>query len=152
MKMNKKGFTLVELLAVIVILAVVMLIAVTAVGPLMNRARKGAFKTEIASAAAAAQEAFAAEQMTNSAISSNEDYCVTIADLNQKNYYSKGGSADGYTGSVLIETNGTIKVWLMSNNYKAEGQTKENPTIEDVTDGDTISTTCGGDGESLPLS
>ena len=45
-KLNKKGFTLVELLAVIVILAVVMLIAVTAVGPLMTKARKSALGTE----------------------------------------------------------------------------------------------------------
>ena len=35
MRNNKKGFTLVELLAVIVILAVVMLIGITAMGPIM---------------------------------------------------------------------------------------------------------------------
>ena len=40
-KFKKKGFTLVELLAVIVILAVVILIAVTAVIPRMNKAKKG---------------------------------------------------------------------------------------------------------------
>lgn len=46
MKNNKKGFTLVELLAVIVILAVVILIAVTAVIPRMNQAKRKAFEDE----------------------------------------------------------------------------------------------------------
>lgn len=43
---NKKGFTLMELLAVIVILAVLVLVALPAVSNLMARARKGAFRTE----------------------------------------------------------------------------------------------------------
>ena len=46
-KNNKKGFTLVELLAVIVILAVVVLIAMTAVVPKMNEAQKNSFVTEV---------------------------------------------------------------------------------------------------------
>ena len=40
---KKKGFTLVELLAVIVILAVLILIAVTAVLPQMKKSRENAF-------------------------------------------------------------------------------------------------------------
>ena len=42
MKMNKKGFTLVELLAVIVILAVIALIAVPQVLKILNQARRSA--------------------------------------------------------------------------------------------------------------
>ncbi len=41
---NKKGFTLVELLAVIVILAIIMVIALPAVMTAMNNGRKNAFK------------------------------------------------------------------------------------------------------------
>ena len=46
MRNNKKGFTLVELLAVIVILAVVMLIGITAMGPIMANSRKSALKSD----------------------------------------------------------------------------------------------------------
>lgn len=41
---NKKGFTLVELLAVIVILALIMSIAVVSMGGIMQSAREGTFK------------------------------------------------------------------------------------------------------------
>ena len=43
-KGNKKGFTLVELLAVIVVLAIIMIIAIPAVVESMNNAKKGSFK------------------------------------------------------------------------------------------------------------
>ncbi|MEG1892380.1 MAG: type II secretion system protein, partial [Bacilli bacterium] len=43
---NVRGFTLIELLAVIVVLAVIMLIAVNAVIPQMNNARRQAFAIE----------------------------------------------------------------------------------------------------------
>ena len=44
MKDNKKGFTLVELLAVIVILALIMGIAVVSIGGVLNSARQSTFK------------------------------------------------------------------------------------------------------------
>lgn len=44
LKNNKKGFTLVELLAVIVILALIMSIAVVSMGGIMQSAREGTFK------------------------------------------------------------------------------------------------------------
>ena len=53
--MNKKGFTLVELLAVIVILAVIILIAITAVLPQMDKARRNSFADEVLSYAKAAE-------------------------------------------------------------------------------------------------
>lgn len=43
MKLNKKGFTLVELLAVIVVLAVIMVIAIPTVIDSMNSAKKSSF-------------------------------------------------------------------------------------------------------------
>ena len=45
-KMNRKGFTLVELLSVIVILSVVVLIATNAVVPMMSNAKKQVLATE----------------------------------------------------------------------------------------------------------
>jgi len=45
--MNKKGFTLVELLAVIAILAILVIIAIPNVMKMFNDAKKSSFETEI---------------------------------------------------------------------------------------------------------
>ena len=44
---NKKGFTLVELLAVIVILAIILAIAIPGISGIINRAKKGAFESNV---------------------------------------------------------------------------------------------------------
>ena len=44
-KLNKKGFTLVELLAVIVILALLIIVVATTALPAMNNAKKSALNT-----------------------------------------------------------------------------------------------------------
>ena len=63
MRNNKKGFTLVELLAVIVILAVVMLIGITAIGPLMTNSRKAALRSDGLDLINAAKTAYQAEAL-----------------------------------------------------------------------------------------
>lgn len=108
MKLNKKGFTLVELLAVIVILAVVMLIAVTAVGPMMTKSRKSALGVEGVGAVDAAKAAFQAEQLnsTTDGIKPTSSACFTIDYLCEEGYFEKGcneGETDGYAGSVSVE-------------------------------------------------
>lgn len=45
-KKNKKGFTLVELLAVIVVLSIIILIASSGIGSAMQKARKSALAIE----------------------------------------------------------------------------------------------------------
>ena len=47
MSSNKKGFTLVELLAVIVILAIILAIAVPGISGLIGNTRKGAFESDV---------------------------------------------------------------------------------------------------------
>ena len=126
MRLNKKGFTLVELLAVIVILAVVMLIAVTAVGPLMAKARKNALGTEGIGMVNAAKTAYQAEQLSGK-IKSTETVCFTLNWLCNMNYFEKGCSANGvmqdsYTGSVLVShdsTTGknTYTYWISNGTY-----------------------------------
>ena len=97
-KKKKKGFTLVELLAVIVILAVVILIAVTAVIPRMNKAKKNAFIDEALIYLKAAEQAYAFD---GNDIGSS---CINITDLND-NYVKKSG--DNYVGTITTElTNG----------------------------------------------
>jgi len=84
--MNKKGFTLVELLAVIVVLAVVMLIATTAVVPMMNRARKNAFITEIQSLIKGAEAYYTYTYFTNShesLVKSGSDFDIWCVDVSK---------------------------------------------------------------------
>ena len=115
---NKKGFTLVELLAVIVILAVIILIAVNAVLPQMNRARKNSFADEALNYLKAAETKYVEEAMNAGSSSGSETYTVS-ADLNGQ-YVSKS-STSGYKGKVIltIATTGTNagnvtnkEVWL----------------------------------------
>lgn len=88
---NKKGFTLVELLAVIVILAVIILIAVNAVLPQMRKARKNSFIDEAINFAKAAETAYVSDQ-----ISGESNTCYTVKYLQEK-YVSKADAKyDGY--------------------------------------------------------
>ena len=116
MMKNQKGFTLVELLAVIVILAVVILIAVTAVIPRMNDARKGAFADEAMAYIRGAQEAYVESQMDGGAGTS----CFTVAWLNANKIDKKG---DAYSGYVSIDANGTGTAYIKNNKYMINGGT-----------------------------
>lgn len=139
MKLNNKGFTLVELLAVIVILAVVMLIGVTAVGPMMSRSRKSSLATEGLSAMKAAQTAYQAEQMNGSStIKSNSTVCFDLRYLNLMGYFEKGTGSDDYTGSILVEWDSTNKkynyfIWISNGTYKFDGIQPNNYNVD--TDG-----------------
>ena len=91
--MNKKGFTLVELLAVIVILAVIILVAMNAVIPQMEKARKSAFVTEAETYINGAKAYYTSEVMKG-----NTPTCVNILDLTGA-YVEKSGD---YAGRVEI--------------------------------------------------
>ena len=93
-KIKKKGFTLLELLAVIVILAVVILIAITAILPRMENARKNVLLDEAEVYLKAAKEAYVFEGGHPSGST-----CMNISDLNE-NYVKK--SSDDYSGAVFI--------------------------------------------------
>lgn len=114
-KLNKKGFTLVELLAVIVILAVVILVAVNNVIPQMNKAKAGAFKTEALSFLDGAEQYYTSLQMTGESFPATG---VKIKDLVTKKYV-KSADIDKYEGCIKYDA-GTDKfqIRLWSNSYK----------------------------------
>ncbi len=62
--MNKKGFTLVELLAVIAILAILVIIALPNVLKMFNDSKKNSFMTEVRDIYKQAQTQFIADSMT----------------------------------------------------------------------------------------
>lgn len=96
---EKHGFTLVELLAVIVVLAIIMLIAVQAVMPLLQDARKKAFVTEAQAAIDAAQAYYMSQALSNN-VTVGKGICIEIKTLIDKGFYAT--KREGYEGWVEI--------------------------------------------------
>ncbi len=93
-KLNKKGFTLVELLAVIVILALLMVVATSSIGGAMNNAKKNALKTE-------------AQKM------------LTSAYQDMKSSYMLSGNLDNVSGELKEVASGvTDKIYLYKDGTK----------------------------------
>ena len=115
--MNKKGFTLVELLAVIVILAIVMLIGGTVVLPMMQKAQKSSLGTEGVSTLKSAEKTYSSDSMLNTkGYTSTSTVCYNLTYLCNNGSFDKGcaDKNDGYTGSVLVKHNndGTYDVYI----------------------------------------
>lgn len=140
-KNNKKGFTLMELLAVIVILSVLILLAMPAVLRLMENARKNAFQTETESLVKIAQTAYTNEA-ANSSYNGKTKICYTLDYLTSAGYTEK--KFETGAGSIQIDitdsTNIEYKVWYKSGAYAYNGN-----TFDEVKDGKTATNA------SLPL-
>lgn len=150
---NKKGFTLVELLAVIVVLAIIILIAMPAVLSSMEKARKNSFAVEANEVIRAAQTAYADAVMNGKA--SGNNICIPY------NYLKNGfleKHDDNYNGSVLITINPTsgqasYKIYLSNSNYTVDSS-KNTPDIDSskvnqVTSSTTASNDCNKTGTVL---
>lgn len=100
-RLNNKGFTLVELLAVVVILAVVMGIAATQVLSSMNNSKKGSLNNSAKSVSQAFQTKYSEAMVTGSAAAIYKDVMSTVGyDFNTatpgdpKFYYLSEGLKD----------------------------------------------------------
>ncbi len=134
---NKKGFTLVELLCVIVILSVIVLIATNAVVPMADSAKKQVLAMEANSLVKAAQTLYIQE-------SSSSSKCYSYDEIIDSGLIEKNDEA--YTGSISIEVgedgNYTYKIWLSNGQYMINGVTPD-VTSDDVEASATnASTTC----------
>lgn len=119
MKNKKKGFTLVELLAVIVILAVIILIAVTAVIPRMNKAKKSSFMNEVLIYLKTAKQISLAD---------GNQTCYNISELDE--YISK--KKDGYSGVLFVNQKGEYNIHLSNGEFYIV--TDGYPYIDDIKD------------------
>ena len=133
MKNTRKGFTLVELLAVIVILAIIMIIAIPAVLQTMNLARQKTFKeyiTKVYTGAQTYQVAQAAAGVANKGAS----YTVVRTTGDKSTCYvydikNIGLSSVGdYKGTVVIcenvtsvDANSNVYIGLKDSNYSTKG-------------------------------
>ena len=115
----KKGFTLVELLAVIVILAILVFYAIPNVFKSMRDSRMETFKIEAGNIIEAANTYYAKEVMNGE----HPSLCVSL-DQFKTNMDKNFG---GYSGSVLL-SEGTEKhqIWLSNERFMISTKTGEN--------------------------
>lgn len=110
MKLNKKGFTLVELLAVIVVLAVIMVIAIPTVIDSMNSAKKSSFAMYGQKMLNAAMSKVQGDALDGKAAQSVYKFSELVASSGQyKGYVSYTSSTNTYT------------VYFYNTDYMAKG-------------------------------
>ncbi len=150
MKRNKNGFTLVELLAVIVILAVIVLVATNNVGEAMTKARKNALAIEGNNAVKGAKEAYQIAILDGDITTGTA--CFSLSYLYNKGYFDKGSGTgsggDNYTGSVLVQPDSgkatyTYKFWISNGSYVFNGVSYGSNGTS-ATEGTSASINCGG--------
>lgn len=125
---NSKGFTLVELLAVIIVLTVVILIALRAVIPQMEKGRRKAFTDEANTIGKAAINKYTAdlqrEDGSDDLFNGEEVNSVCYDFDTLKDTYIKKYD-DSYKGSIEVCTSGKCgymtKLWLTNGEYYISG-------------------------------
>ena len=131
---NKQGFTLVELLSVIVILSVVVLIATNAVIPAMDNAKKNVLAMEANTIYPAAQTLYVQENLTGEKCFSYEE--IIKSGLIEKN-------DDAYTGSILVDESGKVTIWLSNGTNLIDGKSPDVTGEDVITSSNEASTVCG---------
>ena len=135
--LDKRGFTLVELLSVIVILSVIVLIATNAVVPMADSAKKQVLAMEAITLVTAAQTLYVQEN-------SSSTKCYTYDEIINSGLIEKND--DAYTGSISIEVDGegnyTYKIWLSNGQYIINGVAPDVTSDDVETSSSNASTTC----------
>ena len=135
--LNKKGFTLVELLSVIVILSVIVLIATNAVVPMADSAKKQVLAMEANTLVKAAQTLYVQNSSSSSA-------CYSYDELIDSGLIEKDD--ESYTGSISIEVDSegkyTYKIWLSNGQYMINGITPDVTSDDVEASAENATTTC----------
>lgn len=130
-ELNKKGFTLVELLAVIVVLAIIIIIAVPAVLDSTDKAKESAFRVYAKKMVIAAQNKRGVEELTG-----NPSNCWKIADL-------EGNTSGKYSGTVSYNTTSKVySIQMKDNSYSINADFNAIDTTSLGAATATIKTTC----------
>ena len=112
---KKKGFTLVELLAVIVILAIILVIAVPKVMSVIEDSKKATLESTAKMIASGAEK----QKVQNTVLGKeNEITCDSVAKINKGDYASCDITFDNNTAKVTIEGSGKFDGLYVCNGTK----------------------------------
>lgn len=139
--MNNKGFTLVELLAVIIILSILTLIVTITVGTTINNSNKNLSETQIKNIENAAEAYYLKEGMNDLDYSKESTKtCVNVSYLTENGYIDDIGMIEQDKDLSL----GSVKITYKSNEYTYEYQ----ESVCSETDFDTYCKLVSGDLET----
>lgn len=125
--MNKKGFTLVELLAVLVILAIISLIIIPIVGDSITKSRKSAFETSAYQLIKAADIYFANYRLENgSKLNENKEFIIQNGEFVGDKLSVSGELPE--SGKLTLTANGEI-AFAISNGVYCITKTTSEPKI-----------------------
>ena len=113
---NKKGFTLVELLAVIAILAILVIMALPAVLRMYRQARQNSFENEVKTIFKAAKDKYLERQMDPSTELLHGQTVIysNVSALGTVTLDVSNGSGD-FKYCVKVDNNGDVKQLMVSN-------------------------------------
>ena len=125
---NKKGFTLVELLAVIVVLALLALLAGNAVGNMISKSQWNTFKTDALTVAKAAETAYEVGKLEGTAKTTYS--CKDLIDLgylelDNTNYEELKTANSSKCKVDISDTETKVTLKNTSNKYYVSGAKKD---------------------------
>ena len=143
-KLNKKGFTLVELLAVIVVLALLMVVAASTIGNALENSKKSALKTETQKLLKTVYEEKQALIVTGS-LGANLSTTGTDGSYKYKITVNTDGEITDYC--VQYITSGTSYKYFMSGTGKTlkgklEADTETDAQVKEYSDSTTAPSSC----------
>ena len=144
MKRNKKGFTLVELLAVIVVLAIIMIIAIPQVMDSMASAKKNSLLVEARKVLNKTMEKVQVNSMESKATTG----CFKITTNGTADTDINVDTGNKYKGSVNVAADGTYKIYITDGEYEIYDVTNSSlgnssAAAYDSTHTDTMFAKCG---------